>query len=354
MTLSRCVTIPAVCLIIIGILNTPLHAREKAPIRFDAFDGGRIGSKAQGMGFAFTAMADNGDAPFWNPAGLKQIPTNIFTITLDTIRTSRLSTEEIIQGEPLRGRTVTYMAFVGQNGALGFMPMADIDERKILDTQDPGNNFERTQVKINSFFISASSVYTEDLSLGLNIHYLNGRLSRLRMKTGEEPIAQIDDGNGYTLDWSMLYHKETFLSIGVMGKNLPGAIFWGDFEKTLLPAILRAGIVIRMPGRLSLAYEYEKRYYRDHTVGRPKINHVGLEVALGLNVKVRGGIFGKNLKSKDEVRYTAGVGYVYSNYIIDMSMEKYSIVKNDLTEELIFDYLASISIPFGAIGPTKR
>jgi long-subunit fatty acid transport protein len=38
-----------------------------------------VGARALGMGSAFTAVADNADAPFWNPAGLSRIKDNEIT-----------------------------------------------------------------------------------------------------------------------------------------------------------------------------------------------------------------------------------------------------------------------------------
>lgn len=334
------------------VFSSVLYAREKAPIRFDAFDGGRVGAKAQGMGFAFTAIADNADAPYWNPAGLYRFPGNLFTISLEAVRQSRLSTEEIIKGEPLRGRRLTFISFTGQNGALGFRPMSDIDETVILDPADPDNNYEKRQVKINSFFLSGGSKYNENMYLGLNIHYLNGRLSRVIVQQGEQPSVTIDDGNGYTIDWSMLYRPNEIFNIGVMGQNMPGAIFWGDFSRTILPALFRVGVKIQLP-LMTIAYDYEKRFYRDG-INRPRIDHIGIEQVLGPYVKIRGGIFGEDLNNSEQVHYTAGLGYIQKGYFVDIAMEKYNQRNaDDNVLENVFDYLVSISIPFAAIEPSK-
>lgn len=327
-------------------------AREKAPIRFDAFDGGRVGAKAQGMGFAFTAIADNADAPYWNPAGLYRFPGNLFTISLDAVRQSRLSTEEIIKGEPLRGRRLTFISFTGQNGALGFRPMSDIDETIILDPADPDNNYEKRQVKINSFFLSGGSKYNENMYLGLNIHYLNGRLSRVIVQQGEQPSVTIDDGNGYTIDWSMLYRPNEIFNIGVMGQNMPGAIFWGDFSRTILPALFRVGVKMQLP-LMTIAYDYEKRFYRDG-INRPRIDHIGIEQVLGPYVRIRGGIYGEDLNNSEQVHYTAGLGYIQKGCFVDIAMEKYNQRNaDDNVLENVFDYLVSISIPFAALEPSK-
>ncbi|MFH1380351.1 MAG: hypothetical protein ABII23_08745 [bacterium] len=333
-------------------VTSAVYAKEKAPVRFDAFDGGRVGARAQGMGFAFTSIADNADAPFWNPAGLNKLPSNLFAVSLDVVRQSRLSTAEIIQGEPLRGRTLTYLAFAGQNGALGFRPMSDIDELIVLDSADPDNNFEKRQIKINSFFLSAGSTYNENMTVGLNIHYLNGRLSIVREKTGEENLAEIDDGNGYTIDWSLLYSPDEFISIGVTGQNLPGNIFWGDYAKTILPAILRAGISMRLPNMLLISYDYEKRFYRDGLV-RPNFDHIGIELPLGPKLRIRGGIYGEDFNEIGKTHYTAGLGYVQQGYFVDIAMDKYNQLKNEQYEK-IFEYLVSFNIPFGSLVPSNK
>lgn len=337
---------------IIALVPSVLIAREKAPVRFDAFDGGRVGAKAQGMGFAFTAVADTADAPYWNPAGLSKLPSNLFTISLDAVRQSRLSTDEIIQGEPLRGRKLTFISFTGQNGALCFMPMSDIDERVVLDTGDPDNNYEKRQVKINSFFLSAGSKYNEDMTLGINIHYLNGRLSRIVEESGKPSSASIDDGNGYSLDVSFLYHPNNNLHIGVIGKNIPGTIFWGDYEKTNLPAILRAGIVMQLYAMMSISYDYEKRFYREDAA-RPRIDHIGMEQMLGPYMRIRGGIYGESFNDDEKTHYTAGLGYTQKGYFVDIAMDKYNQKDAAGTINKVYDYLVSISIPFASLEPNK-
>ncbi|MBD3272150.1 MAG: hypothetical protein GF384_06400 [Elusimicrobia bacterium] len=332
-----------------GCMN--LFAREPAPIRFDAFDGGRVGAKAQSMGFAFTAIANNADASFWNPAGLLNLSTNIFSISLDAIRQSRLSTQEIIRGEPLRGRRLTFLVFAGQNGAIGFRPLSDIDETIILDSTDPDRNYEKREVKINSFFLSAASAYNDAMNMGITVAYLNGRLGTVRTEQGSTASIGLDDGNGIKVDWSLLYKPNDVIAMGITGQNLPGIIWWGDYEKTTIPVFMQAGFMVRLTGLMSITYDYEKRFYRDGR-DRPQIDHIGMEHIVTEYLKIRGGMYGEELNDTESVHYTAGLGYVKGGYFVDIAMDTYKqLDDNELVA--IYDYLVSISIPFASIQPRR-
>src|SRR3989338_8100 len=46
-----------------------------------------VGARPLGMGSAFTAVADNADAPYWNPAGLGQITSNEITTMQNKLST---------------------------------------------------------------------------------------------------------------------------------------------------------------------------------------------------------------------------------------------------------------------------
>src|SRR5215510_7509739 len=52
--------ISVVCLVLLTAAARPVSAQSSPP----------VGVRAAGMGGAFTAVADDGTAPFWNPAGL--------------------------------------------------------------------------------------------------------------------------------------------------------------------------------------------------------------------------------------------------------------------------------------------
>src|SRR5215470_2740726 len=54
----------AVIAVLVGAVPSVVSAQSSPP----------VGVRAAGMGGAFTAVADDGTAPFWNPAGLASGP----------------------------------------------------------------------------------------------------------------------------------------------------------------------------------------------------------------------------------------------------------------------------------------
>jgi hypothetical protein len=97
-TLLRVVLMAAVALCVPA---TPLLAQGETPVRHDP--GPSVGVRATGMGGAFTAVADDGSAAFWNPAGLAT--GSFFSLLLDGNTFDRHSTLLVAIGTPPLGLT---------------------------------------------------------------------------------------------------------------------------------------------------------------------------------------------------------------------------------------------------------
>ncbi|GAI02745.1 unnamed protein product, partial [marine sediment metagenome] len=104
-------------------------AKEPSPIFYNSFDGIPIGAKPSGMGEAFVALVDNADAPYWNPAGLIFLESNLYTFMFDLAR-SGAKKEDIVEKEPLQGKRFTYLSFCSSLGALSWRPLSNFREEK--------------------------------------------------------------------------------------------------------------------------------------------------------------------------------------------------------------------------------
>ncbi|MFH1283234.1 MAG: hypothetical protein ABII27_06175 [bacterium] len=328
-----------------------VFARSKAPVDIYDFDGGIIGARALGMGNSLTAVQGAAEASYWNPAALNLQEINYFTMCLDMLRTSRIETEEIFSSENLRGRKLTYIGFAGARGGIAFRPLANNYTEEIFNVNDPENNKSTKEIRINSFTLSvAQSALASDstTSVGMNMSYLNGNLGITRVETGKKPVANISDGHGFSIDWGTLIKIADNILLGVMVQNIPGYIYWEDYDKTQLPIFLRGGMSYNIPGLITVSLEYEKRYYRD-TDEKPKFIHIGAEQYLIPNLCLRGGIYGEDLNNNKTVNYTAGVGFNKDKYYADFGFRKYkqAELNNPENLEYVYQYLMSLGLPFG-------
>lgn len=339
-----------ILVVAVSICAQVSHAeRDAAPVDFNDFDGGMVGARALGMGNALVAVRNVAEAPYWNPAGLNLLKNNMFSVSLDMFRTSRIKTDELFRVESLRGRKLTYLSVTGHNGALYFRPLANKYVETVLDASDPLNNVETKEIKINAFGLSLAnrSMYTDSAtSVGMNIAFLTGSLATSRIAQGEAPQVNLSDGNGFTIDWgTMIQLNENFL-LGLTVQNVPGYIYWEDYRKTQLPVLLRMGFSLELPNLLTFSTEYERRYYRN-TGEKPKFIHLGVEQHLGYFIRARGGIYGDDLGDPDTVNHTAGIGLQKRGYIIDFAFRKYlQTDSKTLKREKVYQYVMSIIMPF--------
>jgi hypothetical protein len=310
-------------------------AKESSPILYNSFDGIPIGAKPSGMGEAFVALADNADAPYWNPAGLAFLESNLSTFMFDLAR-SKAKGEDVVNREPLQGKWFTYLSFCSSLGALSWRPLSNFREEK-------SKSYLEREINISKYTLSFAIPYTPSISFGMNISYLHGSLGIAQ--DGSSPYANISTGNGWGLDWGIIYTHSPLLKMGISLENGPAYIYWSDYRSDPLPLNLRVGMGIKMAEFLTFASDFEQRFYvrKDAERKAPAIYHLGLEYVLPRNISVRMGTFGENFSEKRKVSYTWGLGFTGDRYISDFALKRYYLAG---IGSPVYSYLCSLSLPF--------
>src|SRR3989338_7096826 len=120
-----------------------------------------VGARALGMGSAFTAIADNADAPYWNPAGLGQVTSNEIT-TMQT----RLSTDA----------DHYYISYVrpALGGTLGIswiqVGLGSINQTSAeVDINNEVQNLSIFSYFSNAYLLSYGKNLNEHISIGLKL-----------------------------------------------------------------------------------------------------------------------------------------------------------------------------------------
>ncbi len=160
------------------------------------------------MGGAFTAVADNPDAAFWNPAGL----SNIASQEITTMQT-RLSTDA----------DQYYISYAAKlfKGTLGISwSQISLGSISQTTTTDAFNEVITTNVFSyfsNSFMFSYGMLLNPGVSLGLTAKYLTSDMSQI---TGGQSY-------GYSLTPGVLIKPSGFFSLGFKVDDLFNEQKWG-------------------------------------------------------------------------------------------------------------------------------
>lgn len=222
-----------------------------------------IGARAVGMAGAFSAVADDAGAIYWNPAGLAQLNAREVSATYNSY------IEDTVQGNLLYAHPVAKNVTCGLG--VDFLQVKDI-EKRAGDTDTPDSTFSTSDIAVT--FTHARGDLINNVYLGLNLKYIR---SKLDTKTA----------GAFALDLGGLYHSpgqklKLALNLQNIGTKMK---FVSDSDP--LPLNVKAGISWRMlegksdtdefenekrlssgaTGRLTLGLDFdnylpEKRYYQ--------------------------------------------------------------------------------------------
>lgn len=262
-------------------LSVAHYPSEKA--EGGAFDRIGIGARPKGMGDAFTAISDDGNSLYWNPAGIARIEK------------SQLS----VMHKDLFGLGLINYEFVGYvhpnigNGSLGLGWIR-------LGTT---GNVEFMDYNENTYIISYGVRMGTALSLGGNIKYYSVDYER--------------GGSGLGSDIGILY--KTFaghLNLGLLYQdfNRP-KIRWETQAEDRLPANLRLGIGFRPNPFMNFALDLDKllESYVE--------THLGIERwLLEHSIALRTGVINQD---KGKWNFTLGGSLGYKFFRFDYAWERH-------------------------------
>ena len=242
-----------------------------------------VGARPLGMGGAFTSVADNADAPYWNPAGLGQIKFH----EINTMQT-KLSTDAdhyyISYVQPLFG------------GAIGLswvqISLGDIYETgAATDEYNEVFPFGVFSYYSNAYMLAYGQELLPNLSVGLTAKYLTVSMPGLSMEGGT--------AYGYSLTPGILWKPSDRLSLGFKIDELSNSQKWGTGTEEHVPAKYRFGLAY-----LAQIFGYPVRLSGDYSQ-IAKEGYIG-EGAAGLELKT--GVISLRLGLLDSAM-TAGVGF---------------------------------------------
>lgn len=178
-----------------------------------------VGARPVAMGGAYTAVADNADALFWNPAGLTQLPGFEGTLMLMTLfRNITYASGGVVF--PTR----RWGSFAGGGS---FLTTTDMGRDELGEETYPFTNYDLAVA------VGHGMNPTKSLSFGGSLKYIQSMLGDYIARTG-------------TIDGGVLYNPLQHLYLGATLKNLgPGTKFIQ--RRDYPPVELRGGMAFKVP-----------------------------------------------------------------------------------------------------------
>ncbi len=195
-----------------------------------------VGARALGMGGAFSALADNADAPYWNPAGLGWVASSEIT-TMQT----KLSTDA----------DHYYVSYVRPafGGAIGLAWVQLGLGNLVLTSGEVGPNNEVQPLGACGYFSSAylfsyGRKLTDRLSVGLTGRYLVSDMSGVGG----------GQASGYSLAPGLLWRPGDNFNLGARLDDAVNQQTWGTGAAEQASPKLHLGLAYRSlsPGTFSL------------------------------------------------------------------------------------------------------
>jgi len=239
-----------------------------------------VGARPLAMGRAFTAVADDIDALYWNPAGLS----------------SYRSSQVTLQHSPLLlGGAYQYLAYsqplyAWGNVGVGIVNLYSGDVDRVDATNATIGSFTDRQT---GYLFSYANRYREKLGVGVTAkmaeHIIDGRRE-----------------SGFGADVGSHYRVNNRLSLGAMARNVLPPSYGYATERETFPTILRLGGAMNFfKGHLLSALDVEK------TIGTSQDFklHFGVEGYVIRNVALRLGV--------DQSEFTGGIGLKWNAFQFD-------------------------------------
>jgi len=289
-----------------------------------------VGTKAKGMGGAFTAIANNNSAMYFNPAGLSNFEgMKNASLTIEGGIGAKID-ESSSKFEDYFTSGTSYffgVSIIGKDGGFGFAMYSLYD----LRLEDGTNNGSYLQEEITIMSISAALMlidqiysYGGGLSMGVTAAYAS---------SFSEDDSDVLDVNGYFYSvgakMRILNHRAFKIDLGINYRSSAELASDDDsyshYKGVGVPEEIAFGVAISYGtefGLFTLAGDYKFTGYADATANTDfniriddvKTKTVGLDFS-NPTYQIRGGIYNTeyDVVTTNEISgYSVGLGFVFS------------------------------------------
>ncbi|MBM7623859.1 hypothetical protein [Sporohalobacter salinus] len=325
MKLKKCLIFLLAAVIVVSTFTPVLASTHK------------YGAKAYGMGGAFTAVADDSSAIYWNPAGLAQSgifrtsisvgadPDNEFIDEAKDVIDAESNQYDQLEALSNLDDTKMNMDVIGttniKNFGLGILAnnefTYDDTTKYLLENQITGQGI----FSIGHIFADPPLNFGY-FAMGFNVKGLWSQYNRVEAVKNSGTTTEYEaDAKGYGLDVGFLAKATDMVSLGLNIKNVTSDLDW-EWDKNpnpatapelddSLPRIVTVGTALNLPLNTTIAADIESIKDGDD------IYHLGVEKGLLFNgLSLRAGI---HKPENDDRVITGGLGLNLANFHLNLA-----------------------------------
>ena len=266
-----------------------------------------VGARAVSMGGAFTAIADDGSAAYWNPAGITQVKLGV-SPTLGV--QGRIDDLKAIQNKNLQdiegalnlnygaGLTMRHFALNGFGDLKGQIQKGDTQIQLTTDRVMRGT-------------LSLATEMTSIFALGLNAKYVLVTTETVT-ETMDSQTTIENTGQGFATDLGAMFKVGKLVRVGAVLKDYTiTKIKLDDGTVYELPTKVVVGGAVKVPVvGLVVAADLEKPLN-----GEELVYHLGVEQPILGLIFLRAGGYG----DKQGLNFTTGLGLKLGPVLVDVA-----------------------------------
>ncbi|MBN2384620.1 outer membrane protein transport protein [bacterium] len=237
-----------------------------------------VGLRAIGMGNAFTGVADDSTAVYWNPAGLTQLEPDTTDTELSALYTGYIAYNyDAPDGKSYESDQPVFIPglFVGRSMgdlAFGLGVYAEYGAGGIKFSALPGYGDTEASVGFYALGLSAAYRIRSDVSIGLTGEVAYGmRMVKASAADLEQDFSGI---TGYRVNVGVMYQPKETLNLGLQIKSptkleIEGTYRIGAYNledssstwESEIPWYILAGLEYKLSSEMSLAFDFAYRFY---------------------------------------------------------------------------------------------
>jgi len=272
-----------------------------------------LGARPFGMGGAFTALANDETAAYWNPAGLIQLEKQGIGSMYSILSLDR-KYNFLNYASPIDSESAFSLSWIN-------FGVSGIEER------DKDRNYLGKFTNSENTLLLSYARLIRNMSIGGNIKLIHQKM---------DPSSGKNSGKGWGIDLGLLKPINNKLYLGLIIQDIGSYIEWDTGWEDKLPLDIRAGLGLRLLNdRLNICLDTEKIEERNNLKA-----HIGIEYWIRDTIGIRAG-----LNSKDP---TAGLSLRLpisgTNLGIDYSFSPDTFTAFDEVSE--YNHRISLSLRF--------
>ncbi len=226
----------------------PIYAAESAG-QAGAYLKMGVGARALGMGSAFTAVANDSTAAFWNPAGLAKLKKHEASFMHANLTDDRdynfFNYAHVLNGKD--GKSNGTLALSHINFGIDGIPETREDNNGNPELDPNGNVkiYSYFEDKETNTFISYGRAVTDKFYAGLNLKYLKHSLFNKKADT-------------MGLDFGFMYDYSDKTTLGLSIRDLGESMDWNTGHKDDVPVTTTFGVAHQCNDKLLVAADLNK------------------------------------------------------------------------------------------------